>query len=298
MQQLDIFRDSHEVALANEVVTALCAHDCQRAAQGIAALRGEAPGRPDLPALEMLSDFLALFEKPDFADLDANAIAVVVDVLSARIVPAARVLGNRQAKPFLAFFWKRLARAAGSAFDAQRPHLSAADLFLCAEDYAAAEEAAKAIVGHATHHALLRWRAIARYRLAGLKDARAEIFTAAWVHPERFPALLGELNDVLLNRDWSEFQAGTDDLDAAWFPAWYLNRHRDAAGDIGAGLRRHEGQAVGRIPAMQACLLLARIIELEKRGHSRDLVSHRARLRALDAGFFVLYMRSRSVQHP
>lgn len=296
MRQLDIFLDSHEVALANAVVAALCAHEGERAAQAVASLRAEAPQRPELPAFALLADCLALFEKPDLAALDTNAMAAVVDLLEARVVPAARVLGSRS-EAFLPFFWKRLARAAGDAFDAQRPHLAAADLFLRAGDHAAAETAARAIVGHPTHPAVLRWQAIARHRLAGATGALAEIFAAAWHHPDRFPALLAELGDTRLDRDWSQFQAAVDELDAAWFPAWYLNHHSEAVGAIDAALQRYPRPADEPRSAMHACVLLAGIVELEERGHSRELIEQRARLRALDAEFFALYMRSRSVRH-
>lgn len=299
-QQLDLFLDSYEVSLANEVVAALCAHDSERTAQSIARLRSEAPERPDLPAFESLEAFLALFRQlaaeVDSSALTPEAIEVVLEILDSRIIPCASVLGSA-ARDFLKFFWRQLARVATQPFDPGRPHLHAADLFLHAEAYEAVEEAAKGIVGHSTDRAVLRWRAIARYRLASLKGARLQIFALAWYAAAAFPELLAELGDARLDKDWQAFQADADELDASWFPAWYLLRHPEAGSEITDWIAHRIQEGGDRIPSVQACLLLARILDLEKNGHSRALVEQRARLRAIDAGFFAIYMRSRDVRH-
>ena len=170
------------------------------------------------------------------------------------------------------------------------------DLFLHAEAYDAVETAANGIVGHARERAVLRWRAIARHRLSGLKGARPQIFFLAWHAAGDFPAVLKELNDPLLDRNWLDFQADLDDLDASWFPAWYLLRYPEAASDVGTTLVQSIDQGSQPVPAAQAFLLLTRILDLDKLGHSRALVEQRERLRAIEGGFFAAYMRSRSVQ--
>lgn len=296
MHQLDIFLDSRAVTLANEVIAALSARDSASATQSIAQLRCEAPDRPDLPALGMLNDFLGLFEEADLAGLEPDAISVVVDVLSNRIVPAAGVLG-RAADAFLDFFWLQLAHAATYPFDPERPQLHAAEFFLRAKAYGAADDAARSIVGHATHHAILHWRAVARYRLAGLDGARLEIFSLAWFVPDSFQDLLRELRDPLLDKDWRAFEAASDDLDASWFPVWYLNRHPATGRAISIGVVENGDKATDRNAGLQAFSLLTRILDLEKLGHSRTLVDQRARLKALGASFFAVYMQSRAVHY-
>jgi hypothetical protein len=109
--------------------------------------------------------------------------------------------------------------------------------------------------------------------------------------------LLKTLGDSLLDQDWQAFEADVEELDASWFPAWYLVAHPESASDLGAQLAQDHADARAEIPARQACLLLPRILDLEKNGHSRVLVDLRARLRATDARFFAAYMRSRSVRH-
>ncbi len=294
--QLDIFLDSHEVTLANEVVAALCAHDHERTAQALARLRAEAPERTDLQTFDCLCAFLELTRQIHTAGLDADALERIVELLNSRIVPAAGVLG-KAAKGFLEFFWLQLARAASYPFNPDRPQLHAADLFLHAGAYAAAEEAARAIPGAQTQGTVLRWQAIARYRLAGLQAARRQIFSLAWHAADRFDDLLRELDDALLNQDWLAFLAEVEDADASWFPAWYLLRYPETAAAIGVDLASGSAPTAASIPALQACLCLLRILDLEKQGYSRALVEQRARLQVLDAGFFAIYMRARCVQH-
>ncbi|MBE2258612.1 MAG: hypothetical protein H6942_00455 [Candidatus Accumulibacter sp.] len=296
MHQLDIFLDSREVTLANEVIAALLARDSESAAHGIARLRAEAPERSDLPCFDRLNDFLQLFQHADFSLLDADAIEVAVDVLATRIVPCARVLG-RAGKDFLGFFWRRLAQAAGAPFDPERPQLHAAELYLRAEAYDRVEEAASAVAGHSRHPAVLRWRAISCHRRSGLRATRLPIFLFAWHAPASFVDLLGELDDSRLEKEWVAFQAEAEDLDASWFPAWLLLRHPAVLLDLHVSLagRFDEHATAAEIPAMQACLLLVGILDLEKSGHSRRLVEQRAHLRAIDQGFFALYMQSRDV---
>lgn len=301
MHQLDIFLDSHEVTLANEAIAALSALDSERAARAIDCLRAAAPERSDLPCLDKLHDFLSLFQSADFAALDADAVEVVVEVFRDRVVPCARVLGDA-GKGFLTFFWLRLARAASAPFDPERPQLHAAELFLRAEAYEAAEEAASGVVSQPTHRAVLRWQAIARYRRAGRRAALSKIFVLAWHAPDAFADLLAELDDRQLAKEWVAFEADVEDLDASWFPVWHLLRQPASAAAVEVDLadalaQQAAGAATESIPALHAYRLLARILDLEKGGHSAKLVALRARLQAIDAGFFTAYMRSRDVRY-
>lgn len=294
--QLDLFLDSHEVALANEVIAALRAHDGERAAQSIARLRSQAPERPDLPAFDSLCAFLELTREMGFPRVDRHGVELIVELLNNSVVAAAGVLGGA-AKDFLHCFWRQLACAASEPFSPARPHLCAADLFLRAEAYEEAEAAAMVIPAAQTQSAVLRWRAIARYRLAGLKRARGQVLALACYAAEAFPDLLRELDDAPLNQDWLAFQADLDDPDTAWFAAWYLLRHPEAAAAIGDALAAGSEQSAENVPALLACRVLTRILDLEKHGHSPALVEQRARLKAIDGAFFAAYMRTRDVRH-
>ena len=114
-EQLDLFLDSGNTTLTNEVITALCAHDSARAAQSIARLRAEAPAHRDLAAFESLYAFLTLFlqslREADSSGLPPEVIATLRELLDTRVTPLATVLGNA-AGGFLRGFWLLLARAA------------------------------------------------------------------------------------------------------------------------------------------------------------------------------------------
>lgn len=293
-QQLDLFLDSREVMRVNDLVAALSAHDSERAAQGLACLRAEVPGQPDLPAFESLYAFLEMTRQIDFSGPNSAALEAIVELLDRRIVPAAGVLGAA-ARDFFQGFWLQLARAANHPFDRDRPQCHAAGLFLRAQAYDAVEAVASGIVDAQTEPAVLRWRALARYHLGGLPAARWQIFSLAWYAADSFPDFLGELRDAQLDQDWLGFQAAVEELEVEWFPAWCLLQQPAVAAEIGSQLPPASEQAAASIPAMQACLLLIRIVALEKQGLSSALVEQRARLKAVDAGFFVDYMCSREL---
>jgi hypothetical protein len=163
-----------------------------------------------------------------------------------------RVFSAARPRDFSHSFWLQLARAATHPFDRERPHLHAADLFLRAQAYDAAEAAAIGIAGADTDRAVLRWRAIARYRRAGLKAARGQIFAFAWYAPDAFPDLLRELGDSQLDKDWLAFKAEVEDSGNAWLPAWYLLRHPAVSAEIGSEPASGLPQAIESRPARQA----------------------------------------------
>ncbi|MCM8612075.1 hypothetical protein [Accumulibacter sp.] len=296
-RQLDLFRDSREVALVNDVIAAFRAGECERARYALAALRAEAPKRSDLAAFAVLLAFLAMLRDTDFATLDGDRVEELLGEIDADVAPAARALGS-EAKGFLDRIWTRLATAvACRPFDPARPQIHAAALYLRAQADAEAEAAASPIADGWNDPVILRWRAFARCRDGGLQAARWQIFSLAWFATDSFPQLLAELAVPQLESDWRRFQSAIEMPDASWFPAWCLLPHPEfaaaLAGEISPAIR---GAAAG-IPGLGAFLALTKILAIEPGGYSRELVEERARLQAIDAIFFAAYMRSRAVRH-
>lgn len=284
MHQLDIFLDTRATSLANALIAALLARDGARAGATLEELRKEAPDHANLPTFGTLCRFVQATQ------CDALPIADALAQVEAQIVPASAALGER-AEEFLRPFWRGMAQQAATApYDPACPVAHAAALWLRAGDHAQADRLAGDIPGGENLVEVLRWRCLARHRLGGLDAALPPLMRFAWLAPARLAALVDELRDPLLERAWRGFLADLGDLEASWFPAWFLHEHRGAA---------LPPQAVPEhVPAAQAHAVLTRLLELEKRGHSPALVSQRARLKALDETFFAFYLARRDVGRP
>lgn len=117
--QLDLFRDSRSVVLANEAIVALSARDAARAAASLAKLRCEAPDYPSLPGLDTLTRALAGWRKPPG---DAVAILCAVTWLDHDVASIAQAGLGQAAEAFLGTFFRDLADAArGLAYEPTRP---------------------------------------------------------------------------------------------------------------------------------------------------------------------------------
>src|SRR5574337_1990744 len=203
--------------------------------------------------------------------LDTRAIQLANEVVMALLAgdaegaarAAAPVLGHRS-KDFLQPFWRDLAdRPGAAAYDARQPQLHAAALLVRAGEYQEADLVASRIPGGGQMPEVLRWCCLARHRLDGLDTAMALLLRFAWLAPERFADLVEEIGDPLLTRAWRGFLAALGELDAAWFPAWFLHDHPQAP--------RLADDLPPAVPAVAAYAVLARLLELEKRGHSPEL---------------------------
>ena len=119
----------------------------------------------------------------------------------------------------------------------------------------------------------------------------------ALLAPKRLPALIAEIDEPLLNRQWRAFQAdchwldAEDDTAGSWYPAWHLVEHPAMAIEIG------ELTALPATRAAQTFVEIRRLLGLERRGYSAALISARNRLRELSREVFALYMARRDVRH-
>lgn len=280
MRQLDIFNDTRSTSLANAAIDALLARDGARATVAIEDLHREAPDHAHLTAFGILRDFLLAVE------WDGLPVSEALLRAHAGLIPACLALGER-AEDFLHPFWRRLAQRAAAPYDPACPEAHAAALWLRAGEHAEADAAAGQVPGGDELPEVLRWRCLAGYRLHGLDAALPFIMRLAWIAPERLGATVAELGDPLLLRAWRDFGAALGDLDAAWFPAWFLHEH--------PGTPLPVDPVPENIPAAAACAVLARLLTMEKRGHSPALVSLRAKLKALGETFYEFYLARRRV---
>jgi hypothetical protein len=294
--QLDLFLDSHAVVAANEIAAALLARDVVLASACLDNARRQGHEHPELPALATLTQALTEWRAPA---RDAPAIAEAAMRLDTEMVPAAASALGAQAPRLIAHFFAELAQSAqGLIYDPAYPDAHYAALSLRAGDADAAERAAMTIAGWTGLPDALYWVTVARYRLRGLEAARATLFAFAWRDPRRMERLLAQLQDEVLERDWRAFEAASDWESIselylpAWFPAWYVMEHPAAALNLDPALLPD----ADAVPAA-AARLLVHLLDLEKQGNSRALVTSRERLRRLNAEFFELYMARRKVRY-
>ena len=293
--QLDLFEHSRAVVLANGVIDALLARDAALATERFNSLCIEEPGHRAREALQTLCRALDEWPRPS---ANPAEIAEAVRWLDAKPHPAALAVMGDQAANFMRPFWRELASAAGPhAYDSAFPQSYGASLYLRCGDAVAAATAAQAVPNCDGNDDALHWIAVARYRAEGFDACRAPLMRLALLAPKRLPALLAEIDEPLLNRDWRAFQSDCHWLDSedgtagSWYPAWHLVEHPGMEIEIG------ELATLPATRAAQTFVEIRRLLSLEKRGYSAPLISARIRLRELSREVFALYMARRDVRH-
>jgi len=295
MQQLDIFADSRDVMLRNDVLEQLQRRNATAARTALERLAGEYPDDGVLPAMTVLVREL---ESESTAPLvDHAALDSARRHLEDEVLPAIRrTLPAQAVQSWIAPCWRSLARRAATlAFRGSDAGSHAAPLWLLAGDWPAAIEAVEGIESWWRIPAPLAWMTEVRYRAAGLDAAWPLLAELAWLAPARFAALLSALGDASLDTLRRRFDAafpGTGAVDDyAWFPAWLLVVKPALAGPLGeARVRRDQA-------ASRATALLAEILRREHDGDQHELVSLRQKLSRLHAGLFDVYMATRKVQY-
>ena len=287
--QLDIFNDSRDIMLQNDLIAALKQRGAQAGFQTLAKLAAEYPAHAMLAPAAKLLDTLAMPNTP-FADHDA-AMSVVHE-LEIGAMPAAHVVfGGKAANTWLAPMWRLLARrAAHLPYQAAQPKTHAAWLYLQGEDGAAAEAAVTGIASWRRMPATLSWMAQAHCMQRGLLPAWPLLLELAWIDFIAFNDLAQRLNEPSLPTLLREFDTTMDNdgtPDRAWFPAWLLA----ALPELATVFR--DTQPGGNKPPERSARLVAELLTLEKQGRHADLVAQRKRLRDAHAGLYGFYMASR-----
>ena len=288
MQQLDIFSDSLPVQHANALIAALARFDraaCWPALQSLAAV---APDHAGLARLRMLCEFVtnwpAAGDDPAAPD-SATAVVDAERMISERIVPATEAMG-RAGTMLLRRCWSDLARCSEAAgVGPQHPDAFAAELHLRAGQPRDAVRTAADVPGADRRAAVQRWLALGNYRHGEKEASLTAALRYAWLAPQRFNALVEEMNDRELARNWRSFEADLEDLDATWFPAWLANEKKSGA-TIADNVPPGDGP--------QAYRLVVRLSRREHGGLCPAVYEDRRLLKQLDECFFAFYMRQRS----
>jgi hypothetical protein len=289
--QLDIFNDSRDTMLRNDVVVALMRRDAAAAVASLGMLCDEYPADESRVPLAVLIDAMAQTPTTGFADhaelRDASG------VMASQVVPAAvRMLGDHDGRAWLGPLWCAMAQRAVRL--PNKPHWSdahAAPLWIQAREWDRAIASAERIESWRRIPAPLAWMAEARFRSNGLDRTWDLLIELAWLAPERLDRLMGTIADPLLQRLRRKFDASWEGegtaSDLAWFPAWVLTEQPSLVRLFSTA------QHAQRTPPEAAMRLLANILELERQGRQHDLIARRKEL--LD-GFPLLYapyMRTR-----
>jgi hypothetical protein len=288
--QLDIFADSRDVMLRNDVLGALHRRDAGDARQAWQRLAGEFPDAT-LSWLVILIDALEDAVATSFAG--HAALAAARSRLNDEVEPAARrLLGDAAGRVWMAPCWRAVAqRAAAVPFRAGASDHHAAPLWLRAGDWGEARRAVERVGSWRRIPAPLAWMAEAQYRADGLESALPLLTELAWLSPGRFAQLLNGVADtsidVLRRKFDANFEGAGQTADLAWFPAWVLTEKPGLA----ALLR--EAQPSRQTAPERATRLLLQLLSLERQGNQHELVERRKALRDLHAGLYATYMKTR-----
>ncbi|SCK17464.1 hypothetical protein VAR608DRAFT_1216 [Variovorax sp. HW608] len=290
-QQLDIFDDSRDTVLCNDVAVALERRDPVGARAAWATFAEEFPDHESLTPLSVLVEALDQRAAAPFEDHESlrDARLALCDVIE----PAAlRIFGARAGSTWLVSSWRELAqRATPLPFRPDRSDDHAAALWLRAGDWAAANEAVARIESWRRIPAPLAWMAEARYRMHDLDDAWGLLAELAWLSCERFDQLTRRLADPLLERLRRHFDStfeGHGDLrDLAWFPAWVLTEKPALSRQLS------QAQRALHTEPEQAMRLLLELLGLERQGRHHDVVARRKALRDTHPSLYAAYMKSR-----
>ena len=297
-RQLDIFADSRDVMLRNDLAAAVERRD---AAAGRRALDELAEGYPAdhllAPARALMATLAGHEQGVAALPLDADSLAAARQHLSAHIVPAAEaVLGRRTGHAWLAPLWRDLAeRAAHLPWSGASPDLHAAPLWLAAGAWTQAAESAGGIESWRRIPAPLAWMIEARYRIEGLDAIWPLLAELAWLAPARLDGLLQVLADPLLQRLHRRFEdhfeapadAGGSRNALAWFPAWVLTDTPALAPHLALAEPGQSGEPE------RGMRLMVMLLGLERQGRHHDLMAGRRALRDLCAPLYGAYMATR-----
>lgn len=296
MQQLDIFADSRNVGLRNDLAQALLAGDVAAAQRAADSLRAEFGDDVVLTPAAVLIQHLQA-QPPAAATpgrLDAQAVLDARCHLQGPVTAAAAAVFDRQtAQTWLTCQWHALAhRAAGVDWHAARADAHAAGLHLRARAWA---DAARAVDGIASWRRIpqpLLWMTQARWLGTGADAGWPLLAEALWLAPARAAALLPLLADPTLTKLAARFEAcfelaGPPGEDWAWFPAFALVDLPLLAGPLAPA-----NPPPTSLPG-EAYKTVAALLRLERQGRHHEIVAQRARLKALSAPLMAAYMATR-----
>lgn len=289
-RQLDLFEDSRNVILRNDVITALSQRDGAACEGAIAVLAAEYADDLRLRAFRLLCETLRSTLPVPLGREAAGAI--LQDYDDGAVAAAAREVFGKDAEDWLSPLWESIAKAiAGYRFDPGRETLHAAPALLRGGRWEAAVACIEGIDSWRRQPAPLAWMIEAKCRLDGVNAIWPLLTELAWMAPARAQALVPRLARPELDRLVScfdkEFEGEGTAADFAWFPAWALV----AASGLAEALRHAEAGA--NSPPERCTRIVLDLLALERRGHHTELIEGRRRLREAHPGLFARYMQIR-----
>jgi hypothetical protein len=294
-RQLDIFDDSRDVALRNDLAQALLDGNT------FAALRIANTLQTEFGGDRMLAPAAKLIEHHHWRQsLAANGHLDVATVLDARhrldgtvALAATAVFGAHEAAAWLAGQWRWLAgQASGIGWHPAHAEAHAAALYLCGQAWLQAAEAVSRIDSWRRIPVPLLWMTQARWRGDGADAAWPLLAEAFWLTPARAAALLPALSGTRLDRVVARFEerfdaAAASGADWAWLPAFALVDQPLLAGPLSPATPPTQ-----TAPGEGFTVVMA-LLRLERQGRHNEIVAHRARLQALSTTLFAAYMVNR-----
>jgi hypothetical protein len=282
-QQLDIFDDSRDLALRNDIAQALLCGDPQAAQCSADTLHNEFGSDPVLAPAALLIDHLRCQQA-----IAPGVAADVAEVLELRgrfdgsiAAAASAVLGPQDASAWLAAQWRWLAGRAGKiVWHPDHADAHAAALYLRGQAWRQAAEAVARIESWRRIPLPLLWMAQARWRSDGADAAWPLLAEALWLAPARAAALLPQLADARLDKATRRFEeffepdAEPEAAGWAWLPAWALVDQPLLAGPLATATPPPDS-----VPGDAFKLVMA-LLRLEREGRHREIVEHRSRLRS------------------
>lgn len=299
VQQLDIFADSRDVGLRNDLAQALLDGDGFTAQRVARDLRPACADGAVLASAAVLIEHLQAQLAADAPGasvrrLDAQAVLDARRRLDGPVTAAAAVVFDREAaQVWLAGRWQALAQQAdGVDWHPAQADAHAAGLYLRAQAWMAAADAVDRIDSWRRIPQPLLWMTQARWRAAGADAGWPLLAEALWLAPARAAALLPLLADPMLTKLAARFEAcfdlaGPPGEDWAWLPAFALVE-RPLLADLLAPASPPPAQAPG-----EAFKTVAALLRLERQGRHHEIVAQRARLKALSAPLMAAYMATR-----
>lgn len=288
--QFDLFNDSRDVALRNDVIEALLGSDAEAARRANGVLAQHNPQDECLASLNVL--IAALEQRNPTAFRDHSDAEAACQHLQHAVEPAARRNLGERAPSWMRQRWLELApRAQSLSYRADHPDAHAAPLYLRAAHWQAAADAVERIASWRRIPAPLGWMLQARLALLGLPANWGLLAELAWLAPDRLEAAAPHCGDPQLRQWLSQFDRAFDqqggDADRAWFPAWLLTERPSLAPPLA------QAQAGQHSAPEQGMRLMLELLGLERQGRHSDMISHRKALLALHPVLFKCYMSTR-----
>jgi hypothetical protein len=196
--QLDLFEDSRDVMLRNDVLTTLEQRNAAAGREALQRLGAEYPDDALMPTLETL---VGVLESPVHGHFTNHA--ALRDTCEAWCLPcmpaARRAFGDAAGMAWCLPLWRALARAASQLpFHREMPEWHAAPLWMRATEWTTACDSIKCIESWRRIPITLAWMAETVYRLQGLDPAWPLLAELAWLSPKKLGSLMQTLGDSAL----------------------------------------------------------------------------------------------------